>query len=130
MPFPIDQQWIEAAEQSLGRVLPQAYRAAMTMNNGGSVVALDDDWELHPIFDQSEQKRIKRTANHIIRESGVMREWAGWPADALSIATNGAGDRLVLLPAENGYDEAVYAWDHETGETFLIADDFSELEQA
>jgi hypothetical protein len=130
MPFSVDQKWIEAAEQQLGRHLPSSYRSAMSARNGGTVFALDDDWEIFPIFDQSERERIRRTSNDIVRETRQMQEWAGWPVDALSIATNGMGDALVLLPSEMGYADSVYAWRHETGQITEVAPDFSHLEKA
>ncbi len=42
---------------------------------------------------------------------------------------NGGGDKLVLLadPATDQYRDAVYWWDHETGEVNQVADAFEEL---
>jgi hypothetical protein len=47
----------------------------------------------------------------------------------LAIGNNGGGDLLVLLPDPAGvrYADAVYWWDHETGQLHLAANSFEEL---
>ncbi len=54
---------------------------------------------------------------------------ARFPEDALAIGSNGAGERLIILadPSSDRYADAVYWWDHETGEVIKVADDFAEL---
>jgi hypothetical protein len=49
------------------------------------------------------------------------------------IGSNGGGDLLVLLPMEadpTTLQHTVYRYDHETGETQRIADDFNELRKS
>jgi SMI1/KNR4 family protein SUKH-1 len=113
MPFPVDQSFIEAAERQLGRTLPRNLRKRLLRDNGGEVEAADDDWNLHPVFDTTDRRRIKRTANHIIRETELARQWRGFPPDAIAIAENGTGDRLIV---RRDSDE-IEIWYHETGET-------------
>ena len=57
---------------------------------------------------------MRRRAGHIVRETNEARTWPQFPADAIAIAGNGTGDRLIV---RNG---AVAWWDHETGETYAV----------
>ena len=100
------------------------------IENGGAVCGQPDVWMLYPIFDSSDKKRLKRTCNDVIRETQNAREWAGFPDDAVAIASNGGGDQLVLLRAKHATEmlaEEVYWWDHETAELHLVASRFSDL---
>jgi SMI1 / KNR4 family (SUKH-1) len=124
MPFPVDEERVAAAEDALGRRLPDALRQRLMRDNGGDAEAaaahprpgaqrdIDPHWQLHPVWDDSDRKRAARSANHIVRETAEARAWDGFPADAIAIASNGTGDRLILQP---GKDELAL-WDHETGE--------------
>ena len=129
MAFPIDQTFIDRAAQKLGIRFPLSYIAHMQRSNGGDVEVEGDDWQLIPIFDDSDKARLKRTCNDIVRETKLAREWRGFPPSAVAIASNGAGDMLVLLPDPSGEQlaEVVYSWDHETGELKAIADNFGNL---
>lgn len=130
MPFPLEEKYLLAAEEKLGARLPESYRRALMAQNGGELALGDDDWQLYPVLDASDRKRIARTANDIVRETGVARGWNRFPEHALAIGDNGAGDRLVLLREGDRYTDAVYSWSHETGELDRVADDFSELARA
>ena len=128
MPFPTKAQWIDAAETALGLKLPAEFRAYLVASNGGEVETENDTWEIHPVLDASDRKRVARSANHILRETTVAREWPGFPSGAVAIGTNGTGDRLVFLPAAHdptALDERVFRWDHETGEALPLAENFS-----
>jgi len=129
MPFPLDIQFVKRAEAKLGRKLPLGYVVRMTRENGGGVTADGEHWSLHPIFDDSDRKHLKRTCNDIVRETTSAREWPDFPPEALAIGNNGGGDVLILLadPKSDRYADAVYWWDHETGELTKVADDFQEL---
>lgn len=129
MPFPIEIERVKRTEAKLGRKLPLGYSARMCQDNGGSIVAGPDSWELHPILDDSDKKRLKRTCNDIFRETKAARERPGFPENALAIGSNGGGDLLVLLAdsASDRYADAVYWRDPETDELAKVADDFLEL---
>jgi hypothetical protein len=122
MPFSLDPQWVIRAEQTLGVKLPPAYVAKMLQANGGSIEIADEEWQLHPILDETDAKRVARTCNDIIRETGQAREWDGFPPGALSIGSSSSGDHLVLLPTGGGrYDDTLHLWVHETHEVIAIA---------
>ena len=127
MAFDVEERFVAAAEGKLGCRLPESYRAALMANNGGEVETDDDVWQLHPVLDSSDRKRIARTCNDIIRETEAMQEWQGWPEGALAIAANGGGDALVMLRSGGTCGPEVFHWDHETGEMVELAGDFGEL---
>jgi len=130
VPFNLDERFIVAAEQQLAAMLPHSYRQAMMTCNGGQVIAHDDVWELHPIMDTSDRRRLKRSCNDILHETAFMRGWPGWPENALAIGSNGAGDRLVLLKVNRRYEPTIYVFLHDTSELVAVADVFSDLKRA
>lgn len=85
-------------------------------NNGGELTTAGDDWQVYPVFDATNRKTAGRSAGHIVLENARAREWEGFPQGAVAIASNGTGDRLVLLPtgASGKLDPQVNLWDHET----------------
>jgi hypothetical protein len=130
MPFPLNIQFVKRAEAKLGKKLPLGYVVRMCRHNGGEVSAGPDTWSPYPIFDDSDRKRLKRTCNDIVRETVSARGgWGEFPSNALAIGANGGGDHLVLLeePGGDRYGDAVYWWDHETGEVKRVADTFEDL---
>lgn len=88
MPFPLSEAELMKTEEALGARLPESYRKAMMKNNGGSVEAYDEIWDLFPIRDQSSKKLISRTCNHILSETESAREWPNFNESALAIGEN------------------------------------------
>ncbi len=127
MPFNLDESYIVAAEQALGAQLPESYKQAMRVANGGEVEAAKDQWQLHPFEDTSDKRRLSRTANDILKETKACKDWPGFPPEAVAVADNGTGDALVFLQSNGKFGAAVYAWSHETRELCKVANDFSEL---
>jgi len=131
LPFPVDVKFIRAAEAKLGVRFPAGFVGKMTRLNGGEAKVARDVFELHPIFDSSDRKRAARTCNDVSRETAYMRrEWPGFPQDAVVVAQNGSGDRLVMFPEPTDptvLQRSVFYWDHETGNIAQVADDFAEL---
>ena len=111
MGFPVDEPYIVAAEQALGRDLPPALTSRLRRNNGGEIRTEDMDWTLYPVYDSTDRTRISRTANHIVRESARWLAWHGFPEGAVAIAEDGCGNALIVLA---GSDE-IRVWNHETG---------------
>ena len=93
MPFPLEIQFVKRAEGRLGRKLPSNYIAKMCRDNGGEVGRGTDSWWLHPILDDSDKKRLKRTCNDIVREIASSKEWTGFPPEAVAIGENDAAER-------------------------------------
>lgn len=124
MAFDLDESCVLEAEEKLGARLPASYRAAMMKHNGGSLAAGDEDWELFPVLDTRDRRRLARTCNDILGGTGAFAEWAGFPASALAIATNGEGDCIVFLRAGTAFDPAPFLWRHATRELARIAGDF------
>ncbi|CAM3033920.1 SMI1-KNR4 cell-wall [Flavobacterium succinicans] len=130
MPFPVDIKYINETEQELELVFPNKFKSKMTKENGGELITEDDDWQLFPFFDKSDNKRISRTCNHIGLETKQAKEWDNFPKNGVAIASNGSGDYLVLLPiAENEKKlrEEIFFWLHETGEIEKVAENIDEL---
>jgi len=99
----------------------------MMMNNGGSIIADDDEWQLHPIFDDGDRKRIARTCNDVVRETAAFDNLAGFPSAALVFAGNGSGDCLLFLRAGTAFDPAPWCWRHETRTLTRHADDVGQF---
>ncbi|MGP6173628.1 SMI1/KNR4 family protein [Corynebacterium sp. A21] len=109
MSFPVTEARIRAAEKELGRQLPTVWLERFKVNNGGEVEDhLGDGWELHPIRDDSDRKRLSRTACDIVRETASARKWPDFLHEGVAIASDGTGDAFGFLP---GSDE-IYIWSH------------------
>jgi len=124
MPKPILIEYIKDAEKELNFIFPISYVNAMIKENGGSVATEDEDWELYPILDKTDNKSIARTFNNIQRETTESRSWEGFPEEAIAIGDNGCGDRLILLPQK----DSIYQWLHESSTVEKVVDSFDELE--
>jgi SMI1 / KNR4 family (SUKH-1) len=120
MPFPVSEPFVARAEQDVGRMLPEGLRNRLMQDNGGMIAVAGGEWSLHPVWDDSDRRRIARTANHVVRETAQAWHRHGFPPDAVSVAKDGYGNHLVLLP---GSDE-IWFWDHETGLLRTIAVDW------
>jgi len=130
MAFPVDEKYISKAENELGVIFPESFRNKMMKLNGGGVEVLSDYFELHPFYDESEKKRIKRTSNSIVHETKVSHTHYGLPENLVVIGNNGGGDVLVYKKESDGsIKDMVYWFNHETEELVLAADDFGELIQ-
>ena len=127
MPFDLDERYVRAAEQALGISLPTSYRLAMMRNNGGAVVTESDDWDLYPIADDSDRKRLARTFNGVVPETERARAWHGFPSAAVPIGGNGEGDQLVFLADGQRLGPDIFIWRHETCKLVRVADDFADL---
>ena len=130
MPFTLDYKWIEQAEEKLNRKLPEVYKEEIQEENGGEADTYEEIWELYHICDNSDKKRFSRTWNDIIKHTEDLQDYEGFPEEALTIATNGAGDELILLPNKNNksiYDDTIYVWSHETCEVIEVAKNIKEI---
>lgn len=129
MAFNLTEEQLLNTEVELGAKLPHDYRESMKISNGGEATTEEADWELYPIKDNSDRKRLARTCNHIITETKLCFGFGNFPHHALAIASNGLGDQMVLLKESNQFKPEVYIWLHETGEIKLLASSFAKLEK-
>ncbi|EPM4644594.1 TPA: SMI1/KNR4 family protein, partial [Vibrio parahaemolyticus] len=129
MAFNLTEEQLVNTEGELGARLPHDYRESMKTDNGGEATTEEDDWELYPIKDNSDRKRLARTCNHIIAETKACFGFGNFPHHALAIASNGLGDQMVFLKESEQFKPEVYVWLHETGEIKLLASSFAKLEK-
>lgn len=111
MAFPTDESRIRAAEEALGRSFPDALRQRLMTENGGEIDDVDEGyWFLYPVYDNSDRRRLARSANHVVKETETWRSEAhGFPPDAVAVADDQEGNAIILLPG----DDRFYLWDHE-----------------
>lgn len=122
MPFPVATHRIEAAESRLGCRFPASYRSRMMASNGGELEIAGEPWFLHPVLDDSDTERLRRSWDDVVRQTQLARSWRSFPEDAVSLADNGCGDRLILVPAASRDSKPALArWDHESGTVEKIA---------
>ena len=113
MPFPTTEANVAAAERDLAVRLPREYRDRLFSVNGGELSTGGDDWAVFPVLDSS-QPAARRTKD-IVAETRRARGMEGFPPGAVAIASNTAGDLLVLLPkGPKSLDPQVQLWNHET----------------
>jgi hypothetical protein len=117
MAFSTSEEKIVAAEAALGRTLPEPLRTRIAQCNGGEVSTDADDWQLNPVRDATDRKRLARTNSDIVLETDAARDWPGFPKYGIAVASNGTGDLLILLPDS----DKVWLWNHETGEVQIAA---------
>ncbi len=129
MPFNLSEDQLVQTEKELGAKLPQEYREAIKLDNGGEASTEEDDWEFYPIKDTSDRKRLSRTCNHIISETESCKGFGNFPENALAIASNGLGDQMVFIKDSGQYLSKVFLWLHETGELQELAATFNEIKK-
>lgn len=112
MAYPVDETRVRDAEAQLGRTLPAALRARLLRDNGGEVECDGGAWQLFPVWDPTDRRTARKTANHVVAETRAAAAWRGFPPGAIAVAADGSGD-LLVVPA--GSDEIVI-WRHETRE--------------
>jgi hypothetical protein len=99
--------------------------------NGGGVEVDTDYFSIHPFYDTSDKKRIKRTCNSIVHETKMARDHYRLPKNLIVIGNNGGGDVLVYkIEANRSIEPTVYWFDHETEELVFAANDFSDLKES
>ena len=125
MPFGVDDSRIAATEQMLRRRLPDGLRERLRQDNGGEIAAAGVAWYLHPILDDSDRRRLRRTAtNNVVHETKEARAAFEelFPDGAVVVANDGGGDYLLLLPGE----DAPRVWEPGTGSLEPAPTDWSQ----
>ena len=113
--------YIAATERQLGVAFPPCYRAWLRHSNGGEVEVDDGWWDLHPVADDSDPRRIGPTWDHVCRQTEQARLLGGFPEAAVAIGDDGSGDRLVLMHRMPGASLQLAVWRHVTGEVVWTA---------
>lgn len=127
MPFDLSEEQLEATETEIGAKFSESYRQRMMQSNGGEVDAMSDYWNLIPLRDTSDRKRLSRTANHVLVETKSFSGFPSWHENAYAIAENGTDDALVMFREGDQIKPQVFYWCHEDGALELVAEDFSTL---
>lgn len=125
MPFPVDESRIVAAEKTLGRRMPDGLRDRLRQANGGEIQAAGIVWYLNPILDDSDRRRLRRTAtNNVVHETDEARDAFQdfFPDGAVAVANDGGGNYLLLLPDE----EQPRWWEPSTGQLEPAPTDWSQ----
>jgi len=132
MAFDISEKYIAEAEKILHCSLPSSYKSIMRDNNGGTVEIDGEFWELFPIRDSSNKKRLARSCNDIITETNSYSKYTNFPENSLAIASDGSGNLLIFMRRSSNafcvFSEEVYILDHETGSITKISDSFKDLQ--
>jgi hypothetical protein len=119
--FPALEARIRDAEHQLGLDLPADLRARLMRDNGGEVLCDGEFWQVHPVWDDTDRRTMARTTSHILHETFEARKRAGFPMEAVAIASDGSGNLLVLRRGS----ALVERWDHETGDCSPVEVDWT-----
>lgn len=121
-PPPAPESALRALEEKLGAALPPVLRARYAASNGGTFGdprQRDCEWQLHPVFDATDRKQMKRTAEDIAHYTRLALKDARFPRQGVSIAHDYSLMRqlLVLRDESTGaVADAVFLFDVHTGE--------------
>jgi hypothetical protein len=129
--LPVDEKYIAEAEEQLGVQFPQSYKSRMAQANGGQLKVGKRPFVLYPIFDKTDRKSIRRTAESIVTEGPKTSTLSQFPPDAIAIGTDERDvDRLVLMRgSESGaLGNEVYWWTRRNGKLKKVADDIGDLD--
>jgi hypothetical protein len=118
--LPVDENSIQDAEREGAFRFPAEWKRALMGSNGFDVKAGDDNWRAFPVKDARSKKQLARSCNHVLLETSIFQEFPLLPKDAIAIASNGAGDALIILNNSN----QVQIWSHETGALSDVGFDF------
>jgi len=125
--FDLSEEQLKITESDVGAMFPDSYRLYMMRSNGGACSAKSDNWNIIPIRDASDRKRLSRTANHVLIETKSFSEFPNWHEGAFAIAENGTGDALVMFLKDMKFEPQIFYWRHENGSLELVAKDFADL---
>jgi hypothetical protein len=122
MPFATTMAQIETAERYLGVRLPQEYRERLVSVNGGELSTGGEDWRVFPVLDIANHSTAVHGTADIVSETRHARTLEGFPENAVAIASNRAGDLLVLLASDcRRLDPQVRLWNRGTRQCTPVA---------
>ena len=121
-PPPAPESALRALEEKLGAALPPILRGCYATSNGGSFGdprKRDAEWQLHPVFDASDRKQMKRTAEDVLHYTRLALQDARFPRDGISIAHDYSMYRQLFVrrdPASGNIADDILLFDVHTGE--------------
>jgi hypothetical protein len=123
MPFATTIAKVETAERYLGVRLPEEFRQRLVSVNGGELSTGGEDWRLFPVLDITNHSTADHGTTDIVSETRHARTLEGFPQNAVAIASNRAGDLLILLASgsANRLDPQVQLWDRRTRQCRPVA---------
>lgn len=104
-------------EAKLGACLPPVLRQCYATSNGGifrDPRKRDCEWQLHPVFDGSDRKQIKRTAEDILYYNKLALQNGRFPSNGISIAHDYTMLRQLFVQrdeATNSISEQIFLFD-------------------
>lgn len=123
MPFDLKEEFIIRAEQDLNILkFPENYRQFMMRSNGGFFEVGNEDsdeyvgFDLYPIADISDKKRMQRTFNNVVRETLNTRKHyvSGECDNSILIGDDGGrGVYLFKINPDRSVDENVWYRTHD-----------------
>ena len=100
----------------------------MSRANGRSVRFSDEAWFLVPFWDPTDKRTIRRTSQDIKYETAEMRKSdVGFPEDGIAIASNSAGEWLILRARDGIVGREAWRFTLHGGELDLVLDDVADL---
>lgn len=97
MAIPVSMETIGKTEASMGVRFPPIFKIKMSENNGEHVELDGESWFLFAFEDLSSRVSIRKTAQNIrVETQTAIEDGLGFPGDGIAIASNGAGDLLLL----------------------------------
>ena len=111
MGLPVDEGTVTETEIKGEFRFPTQWKQLLMASNGFEIEANIDTWQGYPVKDTSSNKHLSRSANHVLWETEQLKKYSRFPANAIAVGANGAGDALIINKRSN----EIFAWFHETG---------------
>jgi len=119
-PPPAPEAALRALEEKLAAALPPVLRGCYAASNGGRFGdprQRDGEWQLHPVFDSSDRKQMKRTAEDVLHYTRLALQDTRFPRDGISIAHDYSMYRQLFVrrdPATGAIAEDILLFDAHT----------------
>lgn len=116
-PPPAPASALRALEGKLGATLPPVLEGRYAASNGGTFGDprnRDCEWQLHPVFDATDRKQMKRTGEDIAHYTKLALKDARFPRNGISIAHDYTLARQLLVlrdEATGAVGDAVFLFD-------------------
>jgi uncharacterized protein CbrC (UPF0167 family) len=121
-PPPAPESALRALEDKLGTALPPLLKSRYASSNGGTFDDprnRDREWQLHPVFDASDRKQMKRTAEDIAHYTRLALQDKRFPRNGISIAHNFSLYEQLFVKRDEAsgvIGEEIFLFDVHTGQ--------------